>query len=854
MLRKLAIAIAGLAAALALGLFLLTRPAVVNALGRHAAPWLGFSFELTRLELGPGRACAEGLVVRTGALTAEIPRLSATTDLLTLEDIDTEGATFRYTYDANGPATDLRAYLAKIPSLRRLRLRDCTLEVAAKDGSWRARLSHLSVSADGLSPQRGGALSFGCQIDARTKDAATQLSGRLSGSANLAALVPWPTGKATLSADLAGQLAGRRFQSLNVSLPLETPRAGLLRLAGLKLAARGLEVSPKLKLASLVLSLPATVDVGRRSFEARGIRADLAGLGSLGLALSGGWGGIKTTTVSFRAKAAADALNVAALKGLAQPAVPSLAGWQAGGRATLAADVTGRWGAGLSYEGEVLLSLKRGSFSSPDYTKAGENIAATVRVRLKSAPTQAAGFETQATLSAGQLLYGGVLADLAEISPQARASGQFFFARRKLTCDLGLTTKLLTATGRYEGAPEGSRLRLSANTNSLQRLFGLLVAEPRRDSWPQLAEAKLAGSARLDIDARVGAAGLGAAGIEAASGRVSVAGFSLAVPGTAAISGLDLDLPFDLDWRAGAPPTPEMAGTLRLAALEAAGVSARGLALNLKMAGDSLVVAQPITAAFYGGRLQVGGLTAQHLLSESRQATLSGVEVSAPLDTLGPRLLGLKLAGDIAGTLPSMSYRERRWQAEGSLVARTLGGEMVISRPWMQEPLLPSRSLGADVDFEGLSLEPLTALLTGFGKVTGTVRGQVRGLELDYGQPAAFDLLVESEGSDVPRRVSVQAVESISTIGTGTTAGLQGMFFNLLKEFRYTRIGIACSLRNDRFRLRGTIHDGGTEYLVRRTLLGGIDVVNRNPDNEISFKDMRERVERIFNRSAHVEG
>jgi hypothetical protein len=39
---------------------------------------------------------------------------------------------------------------------------------------------------------------------------------------------------------------------------------------------------------------------------------------------------------------------------------------------------------------------------------------------------------------------------------------------------------------------------------------------------------------------------------------------------------------------------------------------------------------------------------------------------------------------------------------------------------------------------------------------------------------------------------------------------------------------------------------------VRRGLLGGIDVVNRNPDNAIGFKDMRERVERIFSRQAQL--
>ena len=53
-------------------------------------------------------------------------------------------------------------------------------------------------------------------------------------------------------------------------------------------------------------------------------------------------------------------------------------------------------------------------------------------------------------------------------------------------------------------------------------------------------------------------------------------------------------------------------------------------------------------------------------------------------------------------------------------------------------------------------------------------------------------------------------------------------------------------LNNDQFSINGTIHEGGKEYLVRRGFLRGVDVVNQNPNNVISFRDMRERTQRIF--------
>jgi hypothetical protein len=47
------------------------------------------------------------------------------------------------------------------------------------------------------------------------------------------------------------------------------------------------------------------------------------------------------------------------------------------------------------------------------------------------------------------------------------------------------------------------------------------------------------------------------------------------------------------------------------------------------------------------------------------------------------------------------------------------------------------------------------------------------------------------------------------------------------------------------FTLRGTFRKDGTEYLVRKSWLTGINVINRKPNNKISFKDMINRLKSI---------
>jgi hypothetical protein len=73
----------------------------------------------------------------------------------------------------------------------------------------------------------------------------------------------------------------------------------------------------------------------------------------------------------------------------------------------------------------------------------------------------------------------------------------------------------------------------------------------------------------------------------------------------------------------------------------------------------------------------------------------------------------------------------------------------------------------------------------------------------------------------------------------------------MFKKYPYSRIGLRSVLRNDQFSVRGTIFEGGKEYLVRRGLLRGVDVVNQNPENVISFRDMAERINRVW--ASHAE-
>jgi hypothetical protein len=128
------------------------------------------------------------------------------------------------------------------------------------------------------------------------------------------------------------------------------------------------------------------------------------------------------------------------------------------------------------------------------------------------------------------------------------------------------------------------------------------------------------------------------------------------------------------------------------------------------------------------------------------------------------------------------------------------------------------------------------------------LEGEIENLEIAYGQPQAFDLRLETVNrKGVPQKISVRAVDNIAQIGGGHSPfiGFAGVFASLFKEFPYEKIGIRASLENDTFKINGTVKEGGKEYLVKRGSFSGVNVVNQNPDNRISFKDMVKRIQRV---------
>jgi len=207
--------------------------------------------------------------------------------------------------------------------------------------------------------------------------------------------------------------------------------------------------------------------------------------------------------------------------------------------------------------------------------------------------------------------------------------------------------------------------------------------------------------------------------------------------------------------------------------------------------------------------------------------------------------MGKEIPGVVNADFGVMRYENSRITSEGRAAISVFGGEIEATNFFAENIASSTRRIGGDFTFRDINLEEVTRKIE-IGKMTGIIQGSLKKVMVEYGQPASFILEVESvERAGISQLISMDAIQNISILGTGVDSALNRGITQFFKEYPYSKIGLRCVLTNDQFSVNGMIHEEGKEYLVRRGFLRGVDVVNQNPDNAISFKDMQERTERI---------
>jgi hypothetical protein len=678
----------------------------------------------------------------------------------------------------------------------------------------------VSFPATGVEGRIGGAVRADGPSSAWASGAPT-LSGTIEGNARLDR-APLTMRRAVFRASLAGAPAALAVRSWTVSV-----------------------AGSDVEFAGRPLPLGALEMRGSASVNGRTVRVDLAEARSE--ALGQVQGRLSLVDGTADAELTGSGLRASAAVALAEALTGrDMAGWSSSGAIDVSAGLHPRPGGRL---GEVAVVFRGIGFRSPSGDLIGQDLSG--RLEAGSGVGVTARAQGRLSITEGGLLWSTIYAD---------------FARNPLTLRLELARK---APGAYqdivlEGAWSGfATVRLEGNARragaagwrhggvlrlgdaQLGPVFQTFVRDPLAASFPTLAALRMAGTGRLDLsfagtDRTVDIKGAVGAHLDEV-GREG---------GNLLLSGLDLELPFSYALGAADPGRPRPASTkswgrLRLASLPAAGRALGPVDLPVIVVPNRLYIGDGLDVPFLGAAVSLRDIEVIEPASPAFRVRLSARLAGLDLSRLPAERLPLE--GHLDGLLRPVRIGRDRLEAGGVVAGDLFGGRLEIRRLTVLHPFGAGREIGFDAGVRGLDLERFSTAWN-IGRVTGIVDASLEGARFAYGQPVAFHLKMESVPSEgVPQTVSLKAVNAISVLSTGSALGGIGLsvMTTFFREFPYRKIGVECDLNNDVFTVRGLIHEGGVEYLVRRGFLAGIDVINRNPDNRIGFADMLERARRV---------
>jgi len=176
--------------------------------------------------------------------------------------------------------------------------------------------------------------------------------------------------------------------------------------------------------------------------------------------------------------------------------------------------------------------------------------------------------------------------------------------------------------------------------------------------------------------------------------------------------------------------------------------------------------------------------------------------------------------------LPDAQYADNRLTFKGGITIAMFDGQVRIDDLAMERPFGVAPMLAADIVYDQLDLQPLTAAF-GFGEITGRLDGKVGNLRLLDWAPVQFDAdFHSSPGYRGKKKISQRAVRDLTSVGGGgIAAGLQNTALQMFSTFSYSRLGLKCILRENVCQMDGVGSAGQGYTIVEGSGLPRITVV-----------------------------
>ena len=489
------------------------------------------------------------------------------------------------------------------------------------------------------------------------------------------------------------------------------------------------------------------------------------------------------------------------------------------------------------------------SFQSPNGDRAGEKISLKLELGGKTDLTfEKVSFNASMTLDKGEVLWDRFYLALSEHPMNVRCQGLYDAGVGNLRLS-GSAFSLQGILGvRMEGDlfkggyGHGLDLRLTIPVTPVEPFFRYFVKEPFRMEKPGLAGLALGGEISADLRLKTDSVD------REVKGRILWRDGLLSSPDHGIIlKEIDLSIPVWYRTQSMGQSSEQMEGNLHIGSFEIPFLPKQPLKMKLMAGPNRISVDAPTVLMVPGGEVRVSPIRARNVFSPDLSLDTGIIMDDLAMEPLLSGIWPRSIQGSISGKLEPIHLEKGHLSTGGAVIAQVFGGEIILSHAGASGLFGSAPVFQINARLNDLALRMLTAG-TPFGEIEGVLNGSIENIEMSNGQLQRFNLLLETtKKRGISQKISVKAVDNIARLGGGQSpfVGVAGMFMGFFKEFPYEKIGIRAKLENDVFRINGTVLDGGKEYLIKRGFLSGVDVINQNTENKVSFKDMLNRIKRI---------
>lgn len=258
--------------------------------------------------------------------------------------------------------------------------------------------------------------------------------------------------------------------------------------------------------------------------------------------------------------------------------------------------------------------------------------------------------------------------------------------------------------------------------------------------------------------------------------------------------------------------------------------------------------------AIFDGALHLDAMRLEEFGTSRARLVLAGRIEPITLSKLTTAFGWMPLAGQLSGSIPSLTISRRRIGVDGDLDIGVFGGHVLLAGLRVTDMFSAVPLLQTDVRVRGLDLAQLTSTFA-FGNIEGRLDGDIADLRLEAWQPVSFDaFLATPEDDDTPHRISRQAVDNLSRIGAGSGGPLASGWLGLIPSYSYGRLGLGCRLVNGTCHLRGVepVPGGGFRMLTR----GGLWppwIEIRGAGEQVAWQTLLDGVAQIAEGGVEVE-